>query len=135
MSLFIRPQQILTRFQIDRYLGGGGVPFLGASGAKEIMIPVVLAEKQEEIVTHIQSIRTQAHTLQQHAEQILAEAKAQIERMILGGEWNRVCPQNTHFKFWEVNDNFAANLFPCLLGKRLAAKLKSNNKQITKARQ
>lgn len=75
---------VLVKFQIDRYLGGGGVPFLGASRVKEILIPIVPIEKQNEIAAHIQSIRGQAVELQCEAVQILEDAKVQIERMILG---------------------------------------------------
>ncbi|MDQ5768491.1 restriction endonuclease subunit S [Thiothrix subterranea] len=75
---------VLVKFQIDRYLGGGGVPFLGASRVKEILIPIVPIEKQNEIAAHIQSIREQAAELQREAVQILEDAKVQIERMILG---------------------------------------------------
>ena len=60
------------------------MPFLGASGAKELIIPIVSMIQQSEIVTHIQTIRTQAAQLQAEATQILADAKARVEQMILG---------------------------------------------------
>ena len=62
------------------------MPFLGASGAKELIIPIVSMIQQSEIVTHIQTIRTQAVQLQAEAAQILANAKARVEQMILGGD-------------------------------------------------
>lgn len=49
-----------------------------------IEIPLPPLEKQNEIAEHIAGIRTQAKDLQQEAEQILAEAKNQVEQMILG---------------------------------------------------
>jgi restriction endonuclease S subunit len=53
---------------------------------RNLPVPLPPLLKQQEIAQKIESIRTQAQTLQQHAEQILADAKAQIERMILGGD-------------------------------------------------
>lgn len=49
-------------------------------------LPIILLpfDKQNEIVAHIQAIRTQASQLQTEAMQILSDAKAQVERMILG---------------------------------------------------
>lgn len=77
---------IITKFQLDKLIGGGGVPFLGTNGAKEIIIPLPAPEKQQEIVNHIEQIRHQAKQLQQEAEQVLIEAKATVEKMILGEE-------------------------------------------------
>lgn len=51
---------------------------------KWLAIPLPPIEKQKEIATRIQSIRTQAAQLQTEAAQLLAAAKAQVERMILG---------------------------------------------------
>ena len=49
---------------------------------QDIVIPPI--EKQNEITAHISNIRAQAKQLQQKAAQILTEAQAEIERMILG---------------------------------------------------
>lgn len=49
---------------------------------QNIVIPPI--KKQTEIATHISQIRATAKQLQQDAAQILASAKADIERMILG---------------------------------------------------
>jgi restriction endonuclease S subunit len=73
-------------WQMGQRCAGGNYPAITQDELGRILIPLLPIAKQEEIVTHIQSIRTQAQTLQQHAEQILADAKAQIERMILGGD-------------------------------------------------
>lgn len=74
----------IGKFQIDRHIGGGGVPFLGASGAKKLLIPLPPIEKQTEIAAHISQSRAQAKQLQLEASEVLATAKAEIERMILG---------------------------------------------------
>lgn len=52
---------------------------------KSIVIPLPPIEKQNEIAVHISNIRAQAKLLQEEAAQILATAKTEIERMILGG--------------------------------------------------
>ena len=51
-------------------------------------LPIVLPNisKQQEIVQHIDQIRATAAQLQQEANEILAQAKQKIERMILGEE-------------------------------------------------
>ena len=51
---------------------------------KSIKIPLPPIEKQTEIATHISQIRAAAKQLQEDAAQILASAKTDIERMILG---------------------------------------------------
>lgn len=51
---------------------------------KFLEIPLPPSEKQKEIVNHIMDIRAQAKQLQTEAAQILADAKAEVERMILG---------------------------------------------------
>ena len=49
-----------------------------------LKIPVLPTHLQEIIVAHVQTIRIQAQQLQTEAAQILADAKAEVERMILG---------------------------------------------------
>lgn len=49
-----------------------------------LKIPVLPTHLQEIIVAHVQTIRIQAQQLQAEAAQILANAKAEVERMILG---------------------------------------------------
>ena len=51
---------------------------------KSLKIPLPPLSKQQEIAEHIQRIRAQAKQLQAEAEQILTDAKAQVEKMILG---------------------------------------------------
>jgi restriction endonuclease S subunit len=51
---------------------------------QSIQIPLPSISKQNEIATHITQIRTQAKQLQIEAAQVLNNAKAEIEQMILG---------------------------------------------------
>jgi restriction endonuclease S subunit len=48
----------------------------------KIVLPPI--DKQNQIAAHIENIRSQAKQLQTEAAQILADAKAEVERMILG---------------------------------------------------
>lgn len=73
----------IGKIQIDKEIGGGGVPFLG-SRVKRFNIPMIDIQIQNKIVAHIQSIREQAKQLQNDAEQQFEEAKKEIEKMILG---------------------------------------------------
>lgn len=74
----------LGKMQIERLIGGGGVPFLGSSGAKKLNIIIPPLQKQQEIVDHISSIRQQAKALQEEGKAILEQAKKEVEHMILG---------------------------------------------------
>jgi restriction endonuclease S subunit len=74
----------IGELQIEKLISGGGVPFIGAANAKNLLIPLPPLPKQKEIAEHIRSIRTQAKQLQAEAEQILQAAKHQVEKMILG---------------------------------------------------
>lgn len=51
---------------------------------KSLTIPLPPLPKQKEIAEHIRGIRAQAKQLQTEAEQILQDAKHQVEKMILG---------------------------------------------------
>ncbi|WP_286927797.1 restriction endonuclease subunit S [Flavobacterium sp. UBA4197] len=57
---------------------------IGIDLLKNLRIPVPPIEKQNEIANHIKGIQNQAKVLQQEAEAILNDAKAEIEQMILG---------------------------------------------------
>ncbi len=82
-------QNVLNLYQKQKYFysictnwnnqSGVGVELL-----RSVKIPVPPINKQNEIVEHIQDIRTQAKQLQAEAAQILADAKAEVERLILG---------------------------------------------------
>jgi hypothetical protein len=53
-------------------------------GEKKTFFYTRSSTKQTEIADHISALRTQAKQLQQQAEVELAQAKQQVERMILG---------------------------------------------------
>ncbi|MCK9397013.1 MAG: restriction endonuclease subunit S [Methylobacter sp.] len=61
------------------------IPKLGLERIRNLYLPPIpTLEKQNEIATHITQIRAAAKQLQAEAAQILADAKAEVERMILG---------------------------------------------------
>lgn len=74
----------LGQFQFSKLNNGGVVPEINQTALKHLKLIVPSLVKQQEIVTHIQNLRNQAKQLEQDAEQILADAKREIERMILG---------------------------------------------------
>ncbi|MEI8574078.1 hypothetical protein U737_13715 [Methylomonas sp. LW13] len=59
---------------------------------RRLYIPFPPIGKQNEIAQHIADIKTQAQQLQTEAAQILADAKAEVERMILGDSGGEPCP-------------------------------------------
>ena len=63
---------------------GAGQPHVYSRDLILQNIPLPPIGKQNEIATHISQIRAQAMQLQLEAAQVLATAKAEIERMILG---------------------------------------------------
>ncbi len=75
---------ILGKIQLNRLIGGGGVPFLGTQAAKRLQVNLPLSSKQSEIAKYISEIRTHANALQNDAKNILEEAKREVEKMILG---------------------------------------------------
>ena len=85
-TLFIAELLKLKQKEIYFLQQGAGQPHVYARDLVLLKLPIPPKAVQREILKHIGDIRTQAHTLQQHAEQILADAKAQVERMILGGD-------------------------------------------------
>lgn len=74
----------LGKQQIERLIGGGGVPFLGASGAKKLIIIIPPIKIQNEIDQEIANIRKKAETLIREGNTLLEETKKQIEKMIIG---------------------------------------------------
>ena len=53
---------------------------------EDVLVPVPLLDRQRKIVAEVQTRREQARALKEEAEQVVAEAKAEVERMILGEE-------------------------------------------------
>jgi restriction endonuclease S subunit len=74
----------LGQFQFFQKNNGGIIPELNQSALKDISVIVPPLKKQTEIATHITQIRAQAKQLQAEAANVIATAKVEIERMILG---------------------------------------------------
>ena len=76
--------EILKCLDMSVVITGSAQPQITRENLKRFSIPVPPIEVQNEIVTYISQIRAQAKQLQADAAQVLATAKAEIERMILG---------------------------------------------------
>lgn len=74
----------LGKMQIERLIGGGGVPFLGSNGAKKLIIIVPPIEIQNEIAKTIANIRNEADALINEGDALLEDAKHVVEKMIIG---------------------------------------------------
>jgi restriction endonuclease S subunit len=73
----------IGRLQINRLIGGGGVPFLGSDNLKKFIIPIPPLNKQKEIAEHITSIRQQAQQLKDKTTELLKKASEEIEEILL----------------------------------------------------
>lgn len=74
----------IGRIQIDQFIAGGGVPFVGAENLGNFQIPLPPLSIQQSIATEVQKRISQAQQLQSQALQQYAAAKQQIEQMIMG---------------------------------------------------
>lgn len=74
----------LGKIQIQKLIGGGGVPFLGSDNAKKISLPIPPLPKQKEIAEHITAIRQQAQQLKDKTKSALEQASKEIEQILLG---------------------------------------------------
>lgn len=63
---------------------GAGQPHVYARDLEKLRIPLPPMAKQNEISEHIAGIRAKAKALQQEADQVFAEAKQKVEKIILG---------------------------------------------------
>ncbi|WP_432741705.1 restriction endonuclease subunit S [Methylobacter sp. G7] len=70
--------------QMGQRSTGGNYPAITQEELGNILIPYVDINQQEKIVMRINEIYSHAKQLQTEAAQILADAKAEVERMILG---------------------------------------------------
>ncbi|WP_131668337.1 restriction endonuclease subunit S [Psychrobacter pygoscelis] len=70
--------------EIYRLQKGAGQPHVYIRDLKKILIPHPPINKQQEVVQHIDQIRTTAAQLQQQADEILKTAQQRIEDLILG---------------------------------------------------
>jgi restriction endonuclease S subunit len=82
--LFEYLQSNIFRKILSRLLGGTNINNINFNMLAFLPVSLPPIKKQNEIVTHITHIRTQAKQLQTEAAQILTKAKEEIERMILG---------------------------------------------------
>lgn len=73
----------IGKIQINRFIGGGGVPFLGADNLKRFIVPFPPLNKQKEIAEHITSIRQQAQQLKDKTNELLKKASGDIEEILL----------------------------------------------------
>ena len=69
--------------QTENLMTGNTLPRLQSSDIYNLIIPLPPLHKQKEIAEHIRNIRTQTKQLQAEAEQIMQDAKQQVEKMIL----------------------------------------------------
>ena len=79
--------EVLKVKQQEIYLlqKGAGQPHVYPNDLAKLNIPLPDKPTQQKIIAHIQAIKAQATALQAEAEQLLSQAKAEIEQMILGG--------------------------------------------------
>lgn len=75
----------IVKYQFERDLKGTGVPDLHLENICKVSIPLPPLEIQERIVAEINHRRKLAKVLQTEASELLAKAKVEVERMILGG--------------------------------------------------
>lgn len=85
-TLFLSEILKLKQSEIYDMQQGAGQPHVYAKDIYSIQIPLPPLSKQIEIADHIKQIRQQAKQLEIEAEQILTDAKKEIEKMILGEE-------------------------------------------------
>jgi restriction endonuclease S subunit len=83
-TLFLAEILKLKQKEIYYLQQGAGQPHVYARDLIRLKIPIPPRNIQLEILRHIDSIRIHAKQLQIKAAQILADAKAEVERMILG---------------------------------------------------
>lgn len=78
--------EVLKVKQQEIYLlqKGAGQPHVYPNDLAKLNIPLPDKPTQQKIIAHIQAIKAQATALQAEAEQLLNQAKAEIEQMILG---------------------------------------------------
>lgn len=76
----------LGQFQFFKKNNGGIIPEISQMALKSILIVIPTHTKQEEIVTHIKSIRERAKQLEEDAKRILSDAKKKVEAILMGEE-------------------------------------------------
>jgi len=84
LTYFLRSKIVVLQPQC--LMSGNTLPRLSIDDIRELLIPVPPMETQQDIVSHISSIRATAKQLQTEAAAGLEQAQAEVEKMILGGE-------------------------------------------------
>jgi type I restriction enzyme S subunit len=74
----------IGKLQAERFLTVSSQPNINFSQIKSIRIPLFSLEKQTEIANYITVIRNRAKQLELDAEQIMIDANAEVEKIILG---------------------------------------------------
>lgn len=74
----------IGQLEIKKEITGATVTGISKTSVKNLRIPLPPLSKQIEITDHIKEIRSQAKQLEIDSEQILLDAKKEIEKMILG---------------------------------------------------
>jgi type I restriction enzyme, S subunit len=82
--LFLVLRTQICLLQIQQRTSGGNYPAITSDDLKNILIPIVSKEKQKKLIEHIRNIQTQIIKLKAEAQSILENAKAEVEKMILG---------------------------------------------------
>jgi restriction endonuclease S subunit len=82
--LFVMLRHSLTTRQFEQRSSGGSYPAITIEELKQVFIPLPPLAVQERIATEALARRERAEALEQEAASILATAKAEVERMILG---------------------------------------------------
>lgn len=83
-TLFLSEVLKLKQKEIYNMQQGAGQPHVYASDIEKLNIPIPPLSKQQEIITHITSLRSEAVALREQAAANMAAAKAEIEAMLLG---------------------------------------------------
>ncbi|MCB4763069.1 MAG: restriction endonuclease subunit S [Sulfurovum sp.] len=76
----------MGQLQFDNNKIGAIMGSLSQGAIRELIIPTPSPNLQETIVTHITNLKNEAKALKEEASQIYNEAKAEVEKMILGEE-------------------------------------------------
>jgi restriction endonuclease S subunit len=81
--LWLYFQSALTRIQLERLVGGGGVPYLGTDNARQIKVVVPSISVQLRIIKKVTAIREEAKRLKTDAAEALVAAKSRLENQLL----------------------------------------------------
>lgn len=76
----------IGQHQFFRNNNGGIIPEINQNALKRIKIILPCVEKQQEIAKYIFGIRARAKSLSEQSNKIIAKAKMEIEKILLGGE-------------------------------------------------